>query len=65
MLMREIAECREVMAEAVAKGEPAPQGLQMYAMGLRTAAVMLGTGPEWSRRPWVIRMWRRWIRGRG
>jgi hypothetical protein len=66
MLTREIAECRQVMDEYRQKGEPVPSGLAMYEMGLRTAAVMLGTEPEhWRRRPWVVRMWRRWIRGRG
>lgn len=64
MLRQEILECREVMGEAMDKGEPAPTGLQMYEMGLRTAAVMLGTEPaHWQRRPWIVRVWRRWVRG--
>lgn len=64
MLLDEIAECREMEAETRAAGQQPSTGLASYEMGLRTAAIMLGVVGPFQRKPWPVKVWRRWVRGR-
>lgn len=46
----EIDRCMEVIADREADGQPPPQELSMYLMGLRWAAYTLGTSRPPQRR---------------